>query len=385
MSYLLFGGLVLNLYTFFLAVVLILFRDNDRKTASNAEYLRLVGVLAFLVGVSCIGDVGNILGGNFVILSDISSYIAFALDPLGFLFALRYIDCFTVNVDRKKKNLFIIPVNAYCIFNFAVVTISSVFDLHWFYYYEGTQYYRGQFYLARGLFQVMLCFAVVLFVVVFRKNIIRNYRLPIMLFPLIVAFGGFMQVVVICINLEYAAAVFSCLLLLIYVQRRDVNMDYLTGVVNRRGIDMALRRAIRECRERDFAAIMIDIDFFKKINDSYGHRIGDEVLECIAGVLKDTFGREDIVGRFGGDEFCVITKTNDKHEIERRIKELKESIALMDWSRKDDMDLSISTGIAMYDKDSGMKAKDFMESVDRKMYEEKIRHHLSDRRKQAVN
>ena len=125
---------------------------------------------------------------------------------------------------------------------------------------------------------------------------------------------------------------------------------------------------------------MIDVDYFKKINDTYGHKAGDEVLESIASVLRSSFDDEDVVGRFGGDEFCIITQIIDEKALKHKIRHIKDSIASMDWSKKGDMDLSISTGVAVYDFDSGMKVKDFMEHIDRKMYKEKIEHHLSDRR-----
>ena len=271
-------------------------------------------------------------------------------------------------------------MRVYAYANVALVTISTLFDLKWFYYYVGTEYYRGDFYMLRGMIHVLLCLMVLAYVIICRENITRAYRLPIMMFPLIVAFGGYLQVMVINMNMEYAATVIACLVLFIYVQKRDVNLDYLTGVVNRRGIDMALRKAIIESREKKFSAIMIDIDYFKTINDRFGHKVGDEVLEGIAEVLRESFDMGDIVGRFGGDEFCIISRITDDSELERRIEIVRDAVSQIDWSNKSDMKLSISAGAAVYESESGMKPKEFMESIDRRMYEEKLRHHLKDRR-----
>jgi diguanylate cyclase (GGDEF)-like protein len=378
------GGFVLNIYTLFLSVMLLLFQENDRKSRSNKAFIKLVGLVAVLVGISALGDIGSILGGSFIWLTMLSSFGVFALDPFGFLFALKYIDCYTIYADKQKRNMFIVPIRAYAFINLALVSISTVFNLGWFFYYENGIYHRGPFFMARGLIHVLLCLAVMVYVLVFREGIIKSYRLPIITFPLIIAVGGFLQVAMFNINLEYAATIFACMILMIYVQRRDVNLDYLTGVVNRRGIDMAMRNAISESKECDFAAIMIDVDFFKSINDKYGHKAGDEVLESIADVLRGSFDDSDIVGRFGGDEFCVITKINDKKELDKRIKKVKKSIACIDWSQKSEMELSVSAGALVYDKNSGMKVKEFMESIDRRMYEEKLSHHLKDRRKAIV-
>ncbi|MDC7295339.1 diguanylate cyclase [Butyrivibrio sp. DSM 10294] len=378
------GGFVLNIYTLFLAVMLLLFQENDKKSRSNKAFIRLVGLVAVLVGISAVGDIGIALGGHFIILQMIASYGVFALDPFGFLFALKYIDCYTIYADKKKRKMFIIPLEAYAFINLVLVTFSAVFSKGWFYYYTDGIYNRGPLFIPRGITHVVLCLAVMAYVLVFRRGIIRSYRLPIITFPLIIAVGGFLQVMLYNINLEYAATIFACMILLIYVQRRDINLDYLTGVVNRRGIDMAMRNAILQSQDRDFAAIMIDVDFFKTINDKFGHKAGDEVLECIAEVLRVSFDDNDIVGRFGGDEFCVITRINDTKELDRRIENVKESIADIDWSNKKEMNLSVSAGALVYDKDSGMKVKEFMESIDRRMYEEKLSHHLKDRRRATV-
>ncbi len=374
------GGIVLNIYTLFLAFMLLLFQENDRKSRSNLAFLKLIGILALLVAVSAIGDVGKLEGGDGIHLQKFASYFVFAFDPFGFLFSLGYIDCYTINADDRKRKVFLIPMRIYAYLNLVLVTISTVLDLKWFYYYVGDQYYRGSLYMIRGLIHVLLCFMVLAYVITFRENITRNYRVPIIMFPIIVAFGGYLQVMVINMNLEYAATVVACLILFIYVQKRDVNLDYLTGVVNRRGIDMALRKAILESKEKKFSAIMIDVDYFKAINDKFGHKAGDEVLESIADVLRESFEVGDVVGRFGGDEFCVITRIVDEKELQRRIDIIRESIACLDWSNKKEMQLSISAGAAVYEFDSGMKPKEFMESIDKRMYEEKLRHHLKDRR-----
>ena len=374
------GEIVLNVYTFILALMLLLFQDNDRKSRSNIAFIKLVSILALLVGVSAIGDIAAELPPKFFFLNRFSIYFIFALDPLGFLYSLSYIDSYIVDECNRKRSYFIWFMRIYSVINFLLVSYSLIAGNKWFYYFEGTTYHRGQFYLIRALLHVALCFIVVLYMMLFRNSISQSYRVPITLFPLIVAFGGFLQATVININLEYAATVIACLMLLICVQKKDVNIDYLTGVVNRRGIDIALRRAIYDCKGKEFAAIMIDVDYFKKINDRYGHKAGDEVLENIASVLRESFDDGDVVGRFGGDEFCIITQIIDENTLQQKIKKIKKAVAEIDWCNKGEMDLSISTGVAVYDFNSGMKVKDFMEHIDRKMYKEKIQHHLSDRR-----
>ena len=86
--------------------------------------------------------------------------------------------------------------------------------------------------------------------------------------------------------------------------------DSLTQLYNRSKIDEELALRLKEFHrhERVFSVIMVDIDFFKSVNDIYGHLVGDSVLQEIANILKSNIRETDIVGRWGGEEFLIICK-----------------------------------------------------------------------------
>ncbi|HEX4136714.1 MAG TPA: GGDEF domain-containing protein [Bryobacteraceae bacterium] len=86
---------------------------------------------------------------------------------------------------------------------------------------------------------------------------------------------------------------------------RRATTDQLTGVRNRRGLEVAIESR-RESRS-SFSVILLDLNGFKEINDTYGHPVGDELLRLFANELRDQFASADIVGRWGGDEFVVVT------------------------------------------------------------------------------
>lgn len=92
--------------------------------------------------------------------------------------------------------------------------------------------------------------------------------------------------------------------------------DPLTRVLNRRGFRRFFRaewsRAARQ--DGDVACVMIDIDRFKRLNDSYGHKVGDQILRRVAGILRQSCRASDILGRVGGEEFCVILPSCNEHQ-----------------------------------------------------------------------
>jgi len=85
--------------------------------------------------------------------------------------------------------------------------------------------------------------------------------------------------------------------------------DGLTGLYNHSAIEDELRSqlAIAGRNHRPLSLAMIDLDFFKRVNDTYGHSVGDQVLRSLSRILKLRLRRSDVVGRYGGEEFVIIS------------------------------------------------------------------------------
>ena len=97
-----------------------------------------------------------------------------------------------------------------------------------------------------------------------------------------------------------------------------LGFDEVTGCANRGSLNVALQTAFEAAKRRSqrMAVLMVDVDDFKIVNDRRGHPFGDETLRCVANVLRATVRASDTVGRYGGDEFCVVLRDfSDKHEV----------------------------------------------------------------------
>lgn len=110
---------------------------------------------------------------------------------------------------------------------------------------------------------------------------------------------------------------------------RQAHIDYLTGLCNR---GFFMERAAQELSRamrygKPLTLFMLDIDFFKKINDSYGHKFGDRVLIKFAAVCKQTLRQADIIGRVGGEEFAILLPETDRATAVDIAERLRESLA----------------------------------------------------------
>ena len=142
----------------------------------------------------------------------------------------------------------------------------------------------------------------------------------------------------------------------IYKEAKAVSLkDGLTGLLNRSAIDELLAKSFRKAVEgkHDLAVVMIDVDFFKKFNDQYGHPSGDNILKLIAGTLKKLSRPFDHVGRYGGEEFIVILNRTDLPQAliyAERIRKEIENLGRLLANRFPGLSLTVSAGVSGYQK-----------------------------------
>ena len=129
---------------------------------------------------------------------------------------------------------------------------------------------------------------------------------------------------------------------------RLATTDPLTGLLNRRHFfqtgELEVKRSVRY--ERPLALLTLDIDFFKKVNDAYGHTVGDKALKALAASLCDRFRQTDVVGRYGGEEFVVLlpeTEKSDALKIAERIRLWVSSLSI----RAEDSTFNITLSIGV--------------------------------------
>jgi len=152
--------------------------------------------------------------------------------------------------------------------------------------------------------------------------------------------------------------------------------DFLTGLFNRKALDRVIDRSIEHAqKEREsLCLLMLDIDHFKRFNDTYGHLIGDQVLKIVAKALKDTVKGVDVVARYGGEEFCVLLPKTPIGGALSVAENIRKTIASKDLKRRDTGEtygqITVSVGVAMFRNNSDT-AISFVKRADEALYKSK--------------
>ncbi len=146
-------------------------------------------------------------------------------------------------------------------------------------------------------------------------------------------------------------------------------IDDLSGVFNRRYLNEKLDKELKNliAEHKPFAIVMIDIDHFKDINDTYGHLTGDSIIKGFAGYLKDSLRDSDTVLRYGGDEFLCVMPISVKRDAERVLWRL---VKQCDQQKFAEHTITISAGLAAY-PDDGQTVARLIEIADGSLYDAK--------------
>lgn len=147
--------------------------------------------------------------------------------------------------------------------------------------------------------------------------------------------------------------------------------DPLTGLYNRRYLDDFLNREIRRCSrtKHSLGAIFIDLDHFKKINDTYGHDVGDLVLEEVSKLIKENIRSSDIACRYGGDEFVVLLPETSHASTQQKANKILSALEKTEWPRQynDFGGVSLSVGVATY-PDHAKDASELLRNADKALF-----------------
>lgn len=280
-----------------------------------------------------------------------------------------YVD-YKLHEDRKRLRKIRIPVAIPAV---AIIALScaSIFYPVIFDISEDNVYSRTA--LTYLTFLVTFGYLVYAEIQIYVKgNTSRNYMFqPSIIFLIPIIGGSIIQMLFYGISLTWACLAISMVSLYINVQGENASVDRLSGVFSRQYLDYNLERDLENYRGGGImAGIMIDLNKFKQINDTYGHLVGDEAIRDVGKILSSTVRGNDFVARFGGDEFVVISCIKEKGDVNGLIERIDEAVEKHNASGRVPYTLSFSYGVSYFDPDTD-DIKKFMNKMDSEMYRDK--------------
>ncbi|MGL5490093.1 MAG: diguanylate cyclase domain-containing protein [Shewanella sp.] len=154
-------------------------------------------------------------------------------------------------------------------------------------------------------------------------------------------------------------------------------LDPLTMISNRRGFEQLAFQSLASCRRTNSQAALVffDLDFFKELNDSFGHRKGDQVLYDFAHLLMAAFRESDVIARLGGDEFVVLLSFVKIDAVHVAIERFQSLLEQYNQQHPLQPTLVSSIGVAHWSPELDINLEDLLDAADRAMYQDKAEHH----------
>ena len=334
-------------------------------------YIAMLHLTLVLIVVSTFGRFDGKGEVFYYILNYYGNFLLFLLEPCLAALWLLYAHYQVFQKEKRTRKLYL-PLAVLMGAN-AVLTIVSQYT-GWLYYIDPENiYHRGPYFLLPYIFiAAPLLVGTLVMIVCNRERIENRYFYSLVFFSIPPAACAAAQCMVYGTELLLHGVTISLIVIFISIQNRSINIDYLTGAFSRKQLDMYLRKKIHQSsREKTFSAILIDLDNFKYINDTYGHDVGDDALETAVKIIRECVRSEDFVARFGGDEFCIVSDITDHVILKEAVNRIKGSVDNFNRHSDRPYKLGFSMGYSIYEYDSHMSAEEFKKQIDMYMYRNK--------------
>ena len=336
-----------------------------KDTASEGESAKLLIVYRVLFASMTVYSIINIIFCLCLRYLDAAAWYGAALLVFVLLFFCSY---------RIRTHSLIVAANIFsiiCVVTGYVLLGSNVSIQSFFFVIVVMCYFSGYgHYVIKGIYTC--CVFLIYYILQTRfGNII----------PLI-PFSVFVQYFFHLMNLSVS---FWCVAIICYVYSRDsqhlegklieynkmlrqqASTDTLTGLQNRRSANEFIEKLIKRNDEKGFCVCMCDIDFFKSVNDSYGHDIGDKVLAGVAQTLVENVSEECLVSRWGGEEFLIIFPNMNGDEARSILDKIRSRVKKIEFDTGSrTFGITITYGLAEYGFDGDAEA--VVKEADSKLY-----------------
>lgn len=354
-------------YAIDLAAFLLLLWLLHTSTALNINRKKPFFSGIILTIVIILSEAGTIFTNNMDVslrgINILCNILGFTLAPA---IPIIITTIFDSTILRTHKYL-LIPT----LINIVATVLSPLFGFI-FYVDVNNQYIRGEYF-----FTFITVYIINFLILVFSTlDVGKKYNYPIMwkmvgLFCFTII-GTSIQLVNQLAYSSWHCVTLALFLYFILMSEFDSSFDTLTGLYNRAAFDKAAKQLVGP---KGFSVIILDINDFKIINDTYGHDYGDSVIKEVAGIIRALFNKHYTCFRYGGDEFSILGNETDQEKIEFELRKLTKTLSEM--REKDNSLPTVSYGYSIFRGGEKLDFQKNLKEADEQMYHFKKAHKAS--------
>ncbi len=361
-------------YVGMVLLVALLFSSHIRRANNNRLEFKLFTAISILTMIGCAVDfLVWYADGRDGILMKVIQYVGntycFGVNPIFISSWCLYEDIKLYHSQKRVKRIYTYAFIPAIIL--VVIALVNNFVPIIYYFDETNTYHR----LPLSYMYYAVDFGYVIFSVIILKlyekkfGKVRFFPLYLMVGPILL--GCILQALFYGVSLIWVSMAVGLTAIYMSLQNEFSYLDTLTSLYNRAYMDYQLESLPRGA---NLGGIMIDVDHFKSINDTFGHSAGDEALIDVARVI--TFAKPDkaIAIRFAGDEFILLIKGTTEKELQRIVQSVRDEVDMFNETEHRQYKLSFSIGYSIYNRDKD-SIDEFLRHMDDNMYEEKERRH----------
>ena len=357
-----------NIYAFILLAIL-LFVVIVRKDIYDYSRKLFYRMIIFNMIVLVVEVLAWVFDGidtqGALIFNYIFNCLLIILEPIMASMWLSYVD-YKVNhsIERLKKRWFYLQASLFS----GTLLIINIFIPVAFTIDSDNIYHRGSLLWLSLVFVLVLVLYTLVIAIKNRKELSDRMVIFIAIFAILPVLVSFIQLFVYGLILTWAVVALGVVFAYYLLELNGNSIDYLTGLSSRKKIEEIITGKIE--KKQPFSVIMLDLEYFKLINDKFGHKAGDETLVHFSKILLRVFGKENFISRVGGDEFLIVNNVDNMKELLEYKNRLKTEMNQYN-TYKLLKELGVSFGAKLYDNNAKLTLDTIFDEVDDLMYIDK--------------
>ena len=202
-----------------------------------------------------------------------------------------------------------------------------------------------------------------------RAHIQKEIIWVLLLYIFMSVITAFLQVLLFGVFIMWPMMAVTVMITYIFLETVSTSRDYLTGLLSRHRIDDYLEYMLEH--NKSFVLVMLDLNNFKSINDTYGHISGDTALQVFSVSLAKHFKKAKVVGRYAGDEFILILEDAKCNDIDTGLKKVEKEMSRLHETGEIEFPITFSYGCFEHYPDTQISYEDIIHIVDKRMYDNK--------------